>query len=61
MKKVWIAVDVCAALAVLSMFSWAFLDLPVWAQLERGPDIRGLGIALFHIAPVFAAFIRRIE
>jgi hypothetical protein len=59
MKAFWVVVDVAAALAVLSLFSWAFLDLPFWAQLDRGPDARALGIMVFHVGPLFAAVMRR--
>jgi hypothetical protein len=59
MKKFWFVVDVAAVLAALSLFSWAFLDLPFWAQLDRGPDARALGIMLFHFGPLCAAAIRR--
>jgi hypothetical protein len=59
MKRVWMVVDVAACLALMSMFAWAFLDLPFWAQLEHGPDARAVGIMLFHVVPLFVAGIRR--
>jgi hypothetical protein len=53
-------VDVLACMALMSMFAWAFLDLPFWAPME-GADPRAMGLVLFHVAPLLAAGIRRIE
>jgi hypothetical protein len=60
MKKFHIVVDAIACVALTSMFLWAFFDLPFWAPLERGPDLRAMGLAFFHVFPVAYAAIRRI-
>jgi hypothetical protein len=58
-KRLWLVVDVLACLALMSMFAWAFLDLPFWAPLE-GANPRAMGLVFFHVAPLFAAGARRI-
>jgi hypothetical protein len=60
MRQFWMVVDVLACMALMSMFAWAFLDLPFWAPME-GADPRAMGLVLFHVAPLLAAGIRRIE